>query len=376
MRRKITGLLLCFLLIFLFGGGLCQAATTIYFNGKPMKVQAVTKDGMVYAPVSAFTSELKTYDAWYPDIKAVLFNGKYFQNWFLYKGEMYLPIREITDAAGGTLRLTDDGNIYISATAETAMQARHAVPLREKNSSATKLMPKVSPLSPNKAAYTPHFPQRTEQTPSSGDLYPFPSASSRVSNANYSVSPSSGNNSETVYPRSESKGEGVVTPIHAIGSGDSVLSYPTSPELSGIKPPDTGFSSQMLNVPSYTAIGAFEPVSQRNGVYSVTVTNIEEVKNIKNIYNAAAGSKYWIVYISQQNISSEAQIYTGKFTIVDENSKVYDYLEGLSNYWLAILKPGGVNYGYLVFEVPENARPSMLVLNALSQPPLSVGLGR
>ena len=130
----------------------------------------------------------------------------------------------------------------------------------------------------------------------------------------------------------------------------------------------------MTNIPAIQSKGAFAQKSGKNSVFSVTVTDMEEISVIKNRYNASAGNKYFVIYVSQQNISSDVQIYTGKFTLSDENSHIYDYMEGLSNYWLSILKPGGVNYGYLVFEVPKSSRASKLILNALNQPPLAIDL--
>lgn len=371
---KISKLLIfMFISILLFASA---SADTIYLNGTAMKVRAFKKNGVLYAPVSAFTTSLKTYNAWYPDVKAVLFNGRYFQSWFLHNGEMYLPVREISYAVGGYFKETPNGDVYISATPETTMAARNAAPLRSQSMDRSNTMPKISPLNVGSAKYTPKFPQRTEPK-QTNTIYSFEPSYSGSNSTNYvGVAEPRSKNMETTYIGSNEKGGGVVNPLHAQGALQNNITLPPNPQYSGVPTPDTGFSTQLSRVPSYAAMGAFEPVTAKNQTYSITVTNIEEVSNIKNVYSASAGSKYWIVYISQQNISSEAQIYTGKFTIVDEQQKVYDYLEGLSNYWLAILKPGGVNYGYLVFEVPVNAKATRLVLNALSQPPLSIALNR
>ena len=43
----------------------------------------------------------------------------------------------------------------------------------------------------------------------------------------------------------------------------------------------------------------------------------------------------------------------GDFSLLDQNNRAYDYIEGLSNFWLVILRPYGINFGYLVFEVPH-----------------------
>jgi hypothetical protein len=118
----------------------------------------------------------------------------------------------------------------------------------------------------------------------------------------------------------------------------------------------------------------FRPVSASNAVFSVTVTNIETMNTIKDYYRPKPGHKFVTVYLSQQNVSNEVQIYTGRFSMLDQTNTSYDYAEQLSNFWLIILKPGGINFGYLVFEVPQDARPSRLLLHALNQAPLSLNL--
>jgi hypothetical protein len=118
----------------------------------------------------------------------------------------------------------------------------------------------------------------------------------------------------------------------------------------------------------------FIPRTVKNNIFSVTVSNLEELDLIKGFYKPASGNQYVIVYLSQTNISDEIQIYTGTFSLLDENNKVYDYIEGLSNFWLVILKPGGTNFGYLVFELPTDAHPANLVLHTLNQKPLIVNL--
>jgi len=78
--------------------------------------------------------------------------------------------------------------------------------------------------------------------------------------------------------------------------------------------------------------------------------------------------------LSQQNISDEVQIYSGKFSLVDNTRTAYDYLEGLSNFWLIVLRPGGINFGYLVFEIPASSKPMQLVLHSQTRPPLTAEL--
>lgn len=125
---------------------------------------------------------------------------------------------------------------------------------------------------------------------------------------------------------------------------------------------------------SKESIEPFCPRSASNGAFLVTVTNIEEVNVIKNYYKPKAGHKFIIVYLSQQNISGDLQTYTGKFYLIDSKKITYNFIEGLSNYWLIILRPGGSNFGYLVFEIPEEATPAQLILQTVNQSPLSLNL--
>lgn len=116
----------------------------------------------------------------------------------------------------------------------------------------------------------------------------------------------------------------------------------------------------------------FVPVTARNAVFSVTVTNIETVNIIKEYYKPKDGYKFVTVYLSQKNVSDEMQIYSGHFSLKDRENNTYDYAEQLSNFWMIILKPGGINFGYLVFEIPQMARPERLDLNVFNQTSISL----
>lgn len=125
---------------------------------------------------------------------------------------------------------------------------------------------------------------------------------------------------------------------------------------------------------TFSSASPFIPKSETNQTFRVTVTNLEFVDSIKDYYKPKPGYRFVVVYLSQQNISEEVQIYTGRFSLLDQDNHSYDYVEGLSNFWLVILKPGGINFGYLVFEVPGDAKPMKVVLHGLNQAPLSVAL--
>ena len=59
---------------------------------------------------------------------------------------------------------------------------------------------------------------------------------------------------------------------------------------------------------------------------------------------------------------------------MDNRKQLYNFVEGLSNFWLVVLRPGGNNFGYLVFEIPEAANPTNLILQTSNSNPLSVSI--
>lgn len=129
------------------------------------------------------------------------------------------------------------------------------------------------------------------------------------------------------------------------------------------QPPAAGF----INEP-------FIPVVGENDVFKVAVTNLENTDKVKAQSVSKPGNKFVVVHLSQQNVSNEVQIYTGKFALMDNTKRIYEYSEGLSNFWLVVLRPGGSNFGYIVFEVPQSAEPSKIILSTTSRPPLVLGL--
>jgi hypothetical protein len=119
---------------------------------------------------------------------------------------------------------------------------------------------------------------------------------------------------------------------------------------------------------------SFIPRGGQNGIFQVFVSNIDEVEKFKDYYNPSPGNKFVIIYLTQQNISDELQIYPGEFTLIDEKEASYIQLERLSNFWSTMLKPGGLKLGYIVFEIPELAYPSRLILGGKNVRPLTVNL--
>jgi hypothetical protein len=183
--------------------------------------------------------------------------------------------------------------------------------------------------------------------------------------------------SSSAYPgekRQETGDDPFIRPMNAPPAmPDGLKLPPGGPNFPG-NVPQPQSPSAVMAASGYSNSAGFLPKQGRNEIFSVTVSNIEDVGTIKNYYRPHAGAKYVVVYLSQQNVSDRVQIYTGKFTLADGNNMIYEYQESLSNYWLVILKPGGMNFGYLVFEMPENAIPTKLILHALNSEPLAVNL--
>lgn len=144
--------------------------------------------------------------------------------------------------------------------------------------------------------------------------------------------------------------------------------YPLNPETTSTSPVPT-YNSNRIPEPE-----TFIPRMAANTEYSVTVTNVNEVRIIKEFYRPKPGYKFIIVHVSQQNISDKVQLYTGRFTLQDHLDQTYEYIEGLSNFWLQILRPGGINFGSLVFELPANAAATKLALHTYGTSPLSLNL--
>lgn len=117
---------------------------------------------------------------------------------------------------------------------------------------------------------------------------------------------------------------------------------------------------------------AFIPVYASNGIFQITVSNLEEESRIKSHYQPKPDNKFVVVYLSQQNVSNEMQVYTGKISLLDRNGNRYEPMDNLSNFWMVVLKPGGMNLGYLVYELPKGGIPVAVELTGLDMPPLRV----
>lgn len=111
-----------------------------------------------------------------------------------------------------------------------------------------------------------------------------------------------------------------------------------------------------------------------DGVFRVTVTDfLDQLTSIRGYFHPRPGNKYVVVCVSQENISSALQVYSGRFTLQGADGKTYDPVYTLSNFWAMVLRPGALNLASLTYEMPAGVSPSRLVL-ATHRAPLSVPL--
>jgi hypothetical protein len=137
---------------------------------------------------------------------------------------------------------------------------------------------------------------------------------------------------------------------------------------------DTNKSKEINKQPIATLPTVFIPRSASNEEFKVTVSDLKESKLVKGLYTPKEGFKFVILTVSQQNLSNKVQLYTGKFVLYDDKGYKYEYIEGLSSYILQVLLPSGMNFGTLVFEIPENNIPSKLVLETYGSTPITLSL--
>jgi hypothetical protein len=137
---------------------------------------------------------------------------------------------------------------------------------------------------------------------------------------------------------------------------------------------DTNKSKEINKQPTATPPTVFIPRSASNEEFKVTVSDLKESKLVKGLYTPKEGFKFIILTASQQNLSNKVQLYTGKFVLYDDKGYKYEYIEGLSSYILQVLLPSGMNFGTLVFEIPENNIPSKLVLETYGSTPITLSL--
>jgi hypothetical protein len=377
--------------------------TSVFVNGVRIDTYPEIRNGISYLPIHAMAQALQVEISWDSKINLVKVNGEVVEaTAYNLDGKIYLPIESFVSSLGGSV--TYDGRenaVRVTTGGISNLAARTsgtASPV------ATRPMPKASPTPtaiPKRQATVPITPVPRTPTvtiPSTVSAYTPPattvppSTAPSTPTANYGSGGSYTSNTTANY----GSGGGYTSNTTAAGYP---APYAPNPQIPSAQPRPTDappyLSDNLQTGPAMHTTGGIQdnvpfspmpanaqrpgdgiyvPRSAQNSVFQVTVTNLENVTVIKDFYRPRTGYKFVVVYLSQQNISEQVQIYTGRFSLLDQKNASYDYIEGLSNFWLVILRPFGINFGYLVFEVPTDAKPISLVLHALNQAPLTLNL--
>lgn len=360
--------------------GLC----TVYVDGVKVAGYPVIKDGTAYLPTNVLAEALGVSIGWDPRLNVIKVNGQVVSTPPLNEqGRLFLPVEALANAVGASvewdgrarvIRLTTGQNVAggprTPATPPATTTYRPTTPTVTVLPSTAPVAVPATPTATWPAAGTSTTITLPRTPPSSAPTVQVPSAP---------AGPPVGANPSGGFPTPNSQ---VSYPAASAYPAPDMRSQNMRPPSAQIKMP-SGLELPPVQVEPGTPPGSttqapmgqvYVPKSAQNNVFAVTVTNIETVGSIKDFYHPKPGYRYVIVYLSQQNVSNEVQIYTGRFSLLDQNSRAYDYIEGLSNFWLVILRPYGINFGYLVFEVPVDAHPTRLALHALNQSPLTLNL--
>ncbi|MGM9997995.1 MAG: stalk domain-containing protein [Candidatus Bruticola sp.] len=347
----------------------------VFVNGMRVDAAPVVRDGVTYLPIQVMAQALKAEIIWDSKLNTVKVNGKIASSPIYNNGgRIYLPVETFVDSMGGSVNFDGrDNRILISTGTVSANQsATSSVAAANTYVQPSKTVANKTVGSSAGTAYVqPSRPvaKTTSQTPATSTA---PATNVQINNS--SLSRSSGFN-QVGTPASYAPNQ--------INTNVSLRPADASPYLSSNLQPgpiqgvDTlrgGSASMSTNAQRPQNGRVYVPKSAKNDVFQVTVTNLETISVLKDFYRPKEGCKYVIAYLSQQNISQQVQIYTGRFSLMDQKSNSYEYIEGLSNFWLVILRPYGINFGYLVFEVPADSKPVSLVLHSLNQAPLSIDI--
>ncbi len=350
-------LVLAFLAVFLAIPHTIFAASpaSVFVDGMRVDTTPVVRDGVTYLPIQVMAQALQAEIIWDSKLNTVKVNGKVASSpVYNNGGRIYLPVETFVGSMGGSVNFDGRSNRILIVT---------------NNKGSAKTQTASSPV---------------KQTVSQ-NTYVKPTTTSNQPVGNNSKTGVQVNNSSTVSQTSGFNQPGTPNSYapNQIQTNVSLRPVDASPYLaSNLQPgPIQGVNTMRggsANLPSNSQRPqngrVYVPKSAKNEVFQVTVTNLETISILKDFYRPKEGYKYVIAYLSQQNISQQVQIYTGRFSLLDQKSNSYDYIEGLSNFWLVILRPYGINFGYLVFEVPADSKPVSLVLHSLNQAPLSIDI--
>lgn len=364
---------------------------SVYVNG--MRVEAIpyVQDGTTYLPIQVIAQALKSEIVWDANLNSVKVNGQPVKTEAINKGgRIYLPIESLVSSLGGTVSFDGVHNRILITPAENSSNKG----LAKQDYSYIKNTPPVK-STPNPKTNTNSSVAGRTFAPSVNPNVTLPRSTSTVvtqpvvttppvnttspsARTIDTVSAVARNNIQPGYPVAYTPNQPQTQKgiVHSVDGASRLPSNLRTGPIQGM-PNITAGGSAGLPTDAQRINGTgkvYVPQHAQNSTFRVTVTNLETISMFKDFYKPKDGNKYVVVYLSQQNVSQQVQIYTGRFSLLDQKSVAYDYIEGLSNFWLVILRPYGVNFGYLVFEVPADSKPVSLVLHSLNQAPLAVSL--
>ena len=328
---------------------------SVFVDGMRVDATPVTRDGVTYLPIQVMAQALQAEIIWDSKLNTVKVNGKVASSpVYNNGGRIYLPVETFVGSLGGSVNFDGRSNRILIVTNSGSTKTQTASTNSKQTANRNTY---VKPSAPAAKTASSENGKTNVQVNNNSTV-------SRASGFNQSGTPSS-------YAPNQIQTNVSLRPVDA----SPYLASNLQPgPIQGANVMRGGSANLPQNAQRPQNGRVYVPKSAKNEVFQVTVTNLETISILKDFYRPKEGYKYVIAYLSQQNISQQVQIYTGRFSLLDQKSNSYDYIEGLSNFWLVILRPYGINFGYLVFEVPADSKPVSLVLHSLNQAPLSIDI--
>lgn len=344
LRWKVALQAVCLGLFLLSPSLAAEGEMALYANGVRVSAPCFVRDGVAYVPAQALAGALGINVQWNAEQNILKINGVTIEGSPLVQdGRVFLPVESLARASDTTVEW--DG-------------VNRRIMLRTKGGAPVAVnppQPQPSYTPPPPDPYAPGAPTRRPVT-------------ARGTNPNVVSDPS------WVAPGTVPSVAQNLPPFMRTPILDMSMPSPTTAPMNGGEYVSTSGGASIAPTQMRSSGDIFVPRAAQNSIFAVSVTNVNTVGTIKEFYKPRSGHKFVIVYLSQQNISNEVQIYTGKFNLQDNAGNSYSGLDNLSNFWLVVLRPQGINFGYLVFELPMESSPASLTLTTVNQPPLTLEL--
>jgi hypothetical protein len=362
----------------------CLAAvhTSVIVNGKRLQSLPHTVNGVVYLPVFPVCRALGRHAVYDPRQHRVLVEGQPVKTAVrIWDDQVYLPASALAKAAGASLVVDKSGQVKLAAGAPPGKLAHQSRGSGSPGAPHPVSAAAVAVATPPPPPYLMQAPGTTSTPPTSPDVIPESPRTPGIvpTNVPWTIPvdwPPKGMPSNTKFPGQDNPSSVAHPPPDITAepppAGGPIVNAPpdlgSAPVVPGPVQPPIGLApTAPLPVP-------YQPRTGSNGVFAVTVTNVERIASYHSHYQPKAGYQFIMVSLSEQNISSNAQVYTGRFSLQDTTGNTFEVEDGLSNFFPVILSPQGTNFGYLTFEIPVTTAPLRLLLNAEAGPPVSVAL--